>query len=99
MIARIARLRAPEGPALGVPDTTGTDLARCVAAYDQRADTSLIERAFQVASAAHAGQTRENGDPYITHPVAVAEILAGFRLDTASIACLLYTSPSPRDRG
>jgi guanosine-3',5'-bis(diphosphate) 3'-pyrophosphohydrolase len=89
MIARITPLRAPEGPALGVPDTTGTDLARCVADYDQRADTSLIERAFQLASAAHDGQTRENGDPYITHPVAVAQILAQYRLDTASIATAL----------
>ena len=89
MIARILPLRAPEGPALGGPDTTGADLARCVSAYDHRADTSLIERAFQVASAAHAGQTRENGDPYITHPVAVAQILAQYRLDTASIATAL----------
>ena len=34
---------------------------------------------------AHGQQTRENGDPYITHPLAVADILAGYRLDTASI--------------
>ena len=35
---------------------------------------------------AHATQRRDNGDPYITHPVAVADILANYRLDTASIA-------------
>ena len=35
---------------------------------------------------AHGTQRRDNGDPYITHPVAVADILAGYRLDTASIA-------------
>lgn len=64
-------------------------LARLVASYDPRADTGLIERAGAVAAAAHAGQTRENGEPYITHPVAVANILAGFRLDTASIATAL----------
>ena len=35
---------------------------------------------------AHGTQRRDNGDPYITHPLAVADILAGYRLDTASIA-------------
>ena len=80
---------APEGLATGVPPGTGQDLARLVAAYDQRADAAMIERAFQVAAAAHAGQQRENGDPYITHPVAVAQILAQYRLDTASIATAL----------
>ncbi|MDE2006296.1 MAG: bifunctional (p)ppGpp synthetase/guanosine-3',5'-bis(diphosphate) 3'-pyrophosphohydrolase [Rhodospirillales bacterium] len=35
---------------------------------------------------AHGPQTRDNGDPYITHPLAVADILAGYHLDTASIA-------------
>ena len=34
---------------------------------------------------AHGSQKRDNGDPYITHPVAVADILAGYKLDTASI--------------
>ncbi|MFM2151031.1 MAG: hypothetical protein RLZZ187_3337 [Pseudomonadota bacterium] len=80
---------APEGLATGVPPGTGQDLARLVATYDQRADAAMIERAFQVAAAAHAGQQRENGDPYITHPVAVAQILAQYRLDTASIATAL----------
>lgn len=80
---------AREGLAAGLPDSAGQDLARLVAAYDQRADAAMIERAFQVAAAAHAGQQRENGDPYITHPVAVAQILAQYRLDTASIATAL----------
>jgi GTP pyrophosphokinase len=80
---------APEGLAVGVPDSAGQDLARLVATYDQRADAAMIERAFQVAAAAHAGQQRENGDPYITHPVAVAQILAQYRLDTASVATAL----------
>ena len=39
-----------------------------------------------MAMQAHGAQKRDNGDPYITHPVAVADILAGYRLDTASIA-------------
>ena len=55
-------------------------------AYDPKADTGLIDAAYTLAEHAHGAQRRDNGDPYITHPVAVADILAGYRLDTASIA-------------
>ena len=54
--------------------------------YDPDADIGLIEAAYGLAAEAHATQQRDNGDPYITHPVAVAEILVGFRLDGHSIA-------------
>nr|WP_307140194.1 bifunctional (p)ppGpp synthetase/guanosine-3',5'-bis(diphosphate) 3'-pyrophosphohydrolase [Pseudoroseomonas cervicalis] len=64
-------------------------MARRVAAYDPRADMALIEAAYNLAATAHASQSRENGDPYITHPLAVAGILAGYRLDTATIATAL----------
>ena len=39
-------------------------------------DTALVQRAFEVAERAHRGQMRKSGDPYITHPVSVATILA-----------------------
>ena len=42
-----------------------------------------------VAFDAHAAQKRDNGEPYITHPLAVANILAGYRLDSASIVTAL----------
>ena len=58
-------------------------------AYDAKADIALLDDAYDLAPAAHAQQTRENGDPYITHPLAVADILAGYRLDTATIATAL----------
>ncbi len=61
-------------------------LIRRVRSYDPNADIGLLERAFAVAREAHAAQKRDNGEPYIIHPLAVAEILAGFRLDVASIA-------------
>jgi len=54
--------------------------------YDPDADVGLIERAYAVAERAHREQARDNGEPYIIHPIAVANILAGFRMDAASIA-------------
>ena len=53
------------------------------------ADLSLIERAFVRAEIAHDGQLRKSGAPYITHPVAVAEILADLGLDANTISAAL----------
>ena len=52
-------------------------------------DVSVVERAFVAAELAHQGQLRKSGDPYITHPVAVAEILVEFGLDPHTIAAAL----------
>lgn len=50
-----------------------------------------IQRAFVVARDAHEGQTRSSGEPYITHPVAVATIIAEMKLDHEAImAALLH---------
>jgi GTP diphosphokinase / guanosine-3',5'-bis(diphosphate) 3'-diphosphatase len=65
------------------------DLTRKILDYDPKADTALIDAAYDLAEKAHATQRRENGDPYFSHPVAVADILAGYRLDVASIATAL----------
>jgi GTP pyrophosphokinase len=81
-------LLAPEGMPGGT-DSPGRELALSVAAYDPRADQAMIEQAWTIAQAAHAGQVRDNGDPYITHPLAVAQILAQYRLDSASVATAL----------
>ena len=45
------------------------------------ANVALIERAFEVARTAHIGQTRISGEEYITHPVAVTQILAELGLN------------------
>jgi len=70
------------------------DFGRLVAqleAYLPSTDIPSIAQAYEFAAKAHQGQERRNGDPYITHPVAVAEILAGLHLDAGSIkAALLH---------
>ena len=53
------------------------------------ASDEVIERAYVVAERAHRGQLRKTGDPYITHPVAVTEILAGYGLDAPTLAAAL----------
>src|SRR5687767_1855054 len=62
-----------------------------LAAYLPAEDLPSVTQAYEFASKAHEGQLRRSGDPYITHPVAVAEILATLHLDAASIkAALLH---------
>jgi GTP diphosphokinase / guanosine-3',5'-bis(diphosphate) 3'-diphosphatase len=50
------------------------------------ADQKLIEKACGIAKAGHKNQKRETGDPYITHPIAVAEELMRLKLDAATVA-------------
>ena len=57
--------------------------------YDPRAQMDLVGRAYDYAQEKHEGQMRSSGDPYFSHPVAVAEILAGMHLDSATIATAL----------
>ena len=59
--------------------------------HHPHADIALIERAFLVAEQAHQGQLRKSGEDYITHPVAVTQILAELGLnDTTLVASLLH---------
>src|SRR4051794_31852456 len=56
-----------------------------------KADLALLQRAYDVAEQAHAEQKRKSGDPYITHPLAVATVLAGLGMDTTTlVAALLH---------
>ena len=62
-----------------------------VKAYNPTVDTKRLYDAFAYADNAHSGQLRKDGSPYITHPLAVAEIAAELELDTESIiAALLH---------
>ncbi len=60
-------------------------------AYLKPADVARLADAYRFSESAHEGQTRQSGDPYISHPLAVAEILAGWHLDSqALMAALLH---------
>ncbi|HUV10119.1 MAG TPA: bifunctional (p)ppGpp synthetase/guanosine-3',5'-bis(diphosphate) 3'-pyrophosphohydrolase [Acidimicrobiia bacterium] len=68
------------------------DLAPLLAAYQRnrrRADTALVERAFDVARRAHTNQVRRSGEPYIAHPLGVAMVLADLGLDDVTVASAL----------
>ena len=82
---------APEGLNSGLPQPNPelAGLLARVAAYDPKADATLIDEAYRAAAEAHADQKRDNGEPYITHPLAVAGILASYKLDGASIITAL----------
>ncbi len=59
--------------------------------YNPNCDFTLLEKAYKMAASAHEGQLRESGEPYISHPVEVAHILANLELDsTTIIAGLLH---------
>jgi guanosine-3',5'-bis(diphosphate) 3'-pyrophosphohydrolase len=81
----LAELPKPPSPDVIRP----CDLTRKIHDYAPEADTSPIDVAYHLAEIAHSTQRRENGDPYFSHPVAVAGILADYRLDVASIATAL----------
>jgi GTP pyrophosphokinase len=64
-------------------------LIKTVRSNHPKVDLSVIERAYTAAERAHDGQFRHSGEPYITHPVAVAQILADLGIGTKTIAAAL----------
>ncbi|CAN2239470.1 SpoT Guanosine polyphosphate pyrophosphohydrolases/synthetases [actinobacterium SCGC AAA044-D11] len=66
-------------------------LARSLVAHHPETSLAELERAYEIAADAHQGQLRKSGEPYITHPLAVSEILADIGLDLETIiAALLH---------
>jgi GTP pyrophosphokinase len=65
---------------------TINNLIEKILSYNQKADIELIKKAYIFSREAHCSQKRVEGSPYIHHPLAVAEILADMKLDTATIA-------------
>ncbi|MDX2466807.1 MAG: bifunctional (p)ppGpp synthetase/guanosine-3',5'-bis(diphosphate) 3'-pyrophosphohydrolase, partial [Acidimicrobiia bacterium] len=90
---------------MALPETAETDpeihLARIKDEFGNHypdADTAVIDRAYEVALKAHAGQMRHSGHPYITHPLIVTEILASYGMDEATIvAAILHDTVEDTD--
>jgi len=74
--------------ALRVREQTLTvdELIKQVKGYTPSAETELIREAYDFSSKAHEGQKRESGEPYLHHPLRVAEIITHLKLDVPSIA-------------
>jgi GTP pyrophosphokinase len=83
--ARLSRLSAHRA----TPPSALDPVIRGVVANHPKADTGPVQLAFQVADAAHAGQVRASGHPYITHPIAVAGILADLGMDVPTLCAAL----------
>jgi GTP pyrophosphokinase len=74
------------------PHTVDAELAPLVNAYlerHRRGDTAMIEHSFEMARDAHREQVRRSGEPYITHPVGVALVIADLGLDDVTVAAAL----------
>ncbi|MDQ5829001.1 MAG: bifunctional (p)ppGpp synthetase/guanosine-3',5'-bis(diphosphate) 3'-pyrophosphohydrolase, partial [Actinomycetota bacterium] len=83
-------VRTEEHPrAIPAPAVTISSLIGKVAAYSPDGAEELIAEAYNVAHAAHRGQTRKSGEPFVYHPLATAGILAELRLDPTTIAAAL----------
>ena len=79
----ISRINAPLEPI--DPDKRFQDLLQIIRQYHPSDDVSLLERAYAVAKEAHGDQKRHSGEPYITHPVEVAIILADLEMDKETL--------------
>jgi GTP pyrophosphokinase len=62
------------------------DILDTVGEYANNADLDVIMRAYVFSAKAHAGQVRKSGEPYLTHPLAVAGILSDWKMDVDTIA-------------
>jgi GTP diphosphokinase / guanosine-3',5'-bis(diphosphate) 3'-diphosphatase len=65
------------------------EFTRHLGNYLPAPDVALVSRAFEFSESAHRGQFRKSGEPYITHPLAVASILSQWRLDAQGLAAAL----------
>ena len=73
-------------------ETAHTDVSKLLGmlqATEKKYDIEKITQAYEYANELHRGQFRASGEPYISHPIAVAEIVAGLELDTDSICAAL----------
>ncbi len=92
------RIGAPVGFTPRALDAAERRLERELLIHHPNADTTRIEAAYRFASEAHEGQKRASGEPYVSHPVAVAHLLAELGLDPIAVqAALLHDIPEDTD--
>ncbi len=81
------------------------DILDKISTYNPEADLGIVERSYVYSARVHAGQVRLSGEPYLMHPLEVANILADMKLDTVSVAAgLLHdvledTPTAPKELG
>ncbi len=92
---RRTSVAAAMSPSVGIDlDALRADLYAAVLAEHPTSDLGPVGEAFDLAVAAHEGQRRATGEPYVTHPIASARILAELGIDTTAIqAALLHDVP------
>src|ERR1035437_3608020 len=100
---RSARLPLADRLRLGLavlpsPETRFRHVRDAVAKHYPQADLEPLRQAFELADIAHHSQTRVSGEPYITHPLAVAQILADIGIDPVAVtAAILHDVPEDSD--
>src|ERR687894_616416 len=83
-------VRTEERPrAIPAPDVTISSLIEKVSAYGPEGTEELLAEAYSAAHAAHRGQIRKSGEPFVYHPLATAGILAELHLDPTTVAAAL----------
>ena len=82
---RSAAPSAQDRPQIPQHEVSIADLSKKILATDKQYDLSKILSAYQLAEKAHADQKRSSGEPYIIHPLAVADILLDLGMDTDTI--------------
>jgi len=85
MRARLGRL----GSSKAQPPPELAPLLKTLRAHHPKADTRLVVRAYEVAERCHRGQLRRSGDPYISHPLAVATIVAELGMEPPTLCAAL----------
>jgi guanosine-3',5'-bis(diphosphate) 3'-pyrophosphohydrolase len=79
-------------------DALRDDLTTAVVRQDPSADLDGLRRAFELAVEAHEGQLRASGEPYVTHPIAAARLVADLGIDPIAVqAALLHDVPEDTD--
>jgi GTP diphosphokinase / guanosine-3',5'-bis(diphosphate) 3'-diphosphatase len=83
-------VRTEERPrAIAAPGVSISSLIEKVSSYGPEGTEELIADAYNASHAAHRGQTRKSGEPFVYHPLATADVLAELRLDPTTVAAAL----------